>query len=267
MADLKVALTIAGMDSSGGAGVPLDLRVFSALGVYGTCAVTAVTAQDSRGVYRRHPVPPRLVADQIDAVARDLTISATKIGMLARAHTVELVANRIRRRSLGPVVLDPVLKAKDGTSLLVPRGLQVMKDCLLPLCTLITPNAEEAEALSGHPTHTLEEARISARILYEKGPRYVLIKGGHIPGDEVIDLLFDGQDWVELPSKRRTDPPVHGTGCFLSSAITAYLARGEEVPSAVVKAKLLLERALEETQALGKGSLFFTHIPREQEEE
>lgn len=256
---LPVVLSIAGFDSSAGGGVAMDLKVFHALGVYGVGAATAVTAQDTRGVHRVHAVPPTLVGAQIDALARDMNIAACKIGMLSTPRTVEVVEGRLRRRELGPVVLDPVLFAKDGTPLLPARALGFLRRRLLQQCTVVTPNAPEAAILTGQPVNTASEAREAARRLVGLGARYALVKGGHLsevgegPGNSV-DYLTDGSRFWELSSPRVAGTPVRGTGCVFSSALAAYLALGSGVPEAAGQAKSFVTRALEGAQALGKGS-------------
>lgn len=250
---MKIALTIATSDSSCGAGVQADLAVFRDIGVYGVCAVANVTAQNSRGVQKICKVPPRIVAAQIDSVTRDFKVSACKIGMLLSPQTVDVVAERIHRREIPNVVLDPVMKAKHGEILLMPRALKRMKRVLVPKATLVTPNAEEAEALTGIAVKDPASARDAAKALVDMGAKAALVKGGHLDG-EPVDVLFDGSDFHEFPGKR-LEKNMHGTGCVLSSAVAARLALGDELPDAISFAKEYVTRAIEQSVRLGKGRL------------
>jgi hydroxymethylpyrimidine kinase/phosphomethylpyrimidine kinase len=241
-----VALTVAGTDSSGGAGIQADLRTFGALGVWGVCAVTAVTAQNSRGVAGVHTLPPAMVRAQIDAVANDARPGAIKTGMLATADIVRSVAGVVAERRLFPLVVDPVLSASQGGRLLDPAGLQAMRDLLLPLCTVLTPNLLEAEALLGHPVTEAHDMPDAAAALGQLGPRAVLIKGGHLRSERSPDLLwFDGA--------RINTANTHGTGCTLSAAITAYLATGLAVPAACSKGKAFVTGAIAAGLKIGTG--------------
>jgi hydroxymethylpyrimidine/phosphomethylpyrimidine kinase len=248
-----VALTVAGTDSSGGAGVQADLATFRALGVWGVCAVTAVTAQNSRGVAAVHPVPAPVVRAQIDAVVDDTRPAAVKTGMLATAELVESIATALADLRLSPLVVDPVLGASQGGRLLDPDGLRVMTDLLLPLCTVFTPNLPEAEVLLGHPVRKAEEMPDAAAALGSLGPRAVLIKGGHLSGERSPDLLWcDGAaTWLDGPRIDTHD--THGTGCTLSAAITAYLAVGLAVPDACAKGKAFVSAAIAGGLAIGPG--------------
>jgi len=251
---IKRVLTIAGSDSSAGAGVQLDLKIFERLGVYGMTAVTAVTAQDTAGVRKINSVPPRIIAAQIDAVARDIGLDACKIGMLYDPTAVGTVAGRINRREIPNVVLDPVLTAKDGTRLLINKGIRRMKRFLIPKVLVITPNAPEAEILSGVGIRTLDDLKQAAAIIHEMGCRYVLAKGGHLEG-RPVDVLFDGESYLELPGDRVEGSPVHGTGCAFSAALTARIALGDTVPYAAVFAKEFVADLIKTAVRLGKGSL------------
>jgi hydroxymethylpyrimidine/phosphomethylpyrimidine kinase len=250
-------LTIAGSDSSTGAGVGADLRVFREMGVHGVCAVTAVTAQDTRGVHRIHKVPPRVVCAQIDAVARDMPIAAAKTGMLVSARCVQLVAARIRRRAIPNLVVDPVVWASDGTRLLAAEGVEALRRFLLRQAAVVTPNLAEAEVLTGLAVKTLEDARLAAAKLLETGVKAVLIKGGHLPGDP-IDVFGDAGGVVELPGARVEGGLVRGTGCLLSAAVAARLALGDSPLAAVQAAKAFVARAIQEVQPLGKGARLWT---------
>lgn len=253
---MRRALTIAGSDSSGGAGIQVDLRIFADIGVYGLSAVTAVTAQNSRGVQKINKVPPRIVAAQIDSVTRDIGVDACKIGMLYAHQVVDRVAERIARCEIPNVVLDPVIFAKEGTRLLLAQGVQRMRRNLISRSTLVTPNLTEAGELAKREVANLADAKEAARIIHGFGAAYVLVKGGHLDG-EPIDLLFDGTEFVEYPGKRVAGKDMHGTGCVLSAAITARLALGDSVPDAVHFAKDYVTRSINNSIKLGKGGLWY----------
>lgn len=257
-----VVLCIAGLDSSAGGGLAMDVKVCQALGVHAAAAATAVTAQDTTGVHRVHAVPPTLVGAQIDAAARDFRVAACKIGMLHGPRTVEVVEARLRRRGLESVVLDPVLLAKDGTPLLHSRGMEAMRRRLLKRCAVVLPNAPEAAALTGMTVETREQAREAARRLVEMGAAFALVKGGHLSdGNAATDILTDGSETWVLSGPRREGPPVRGTGCMLSSALAAYLALGRAVPEAAEAAKRFVAQALEGARPLGRGSLIAASLP------
>jgi hydroxymethylpyrimidine/phosphomethylpyrimidine kinase len=253
---VKRVLSIAGSDSSGGAGVQADLKVFADLGVYGLSVITAVTAQNSRGVQKVNKVPPRIVAAQIDSVTRDIGTDACKIGMLYSEQNVSTVAERIDRREIPNVVLDPVIYAKDGTRLLLSKAVQRMRRALIPRCTLVAPNLREAAELSKREVTDTESAKEAAKAIRDLGCRFVLIKGGHLEG-EPIDLLYDGEGFIEFTGKRIADKSLHGTGCILSAAIAARLALGDSVPDAVKSAKDFVASAIKNSVKLGKGGLWY----------
>ncbi|MCS7052030.1 MAG: bifunctional hydroxymethylpyrimidine kinase/phosphomethylpyrimidine kinase, partial [Thermomicrobium sp.] len=187
------ALTIAGSDSGAGAGIQADLKTFSALGVYGSTVITAITAQNTLGVTAVHEVPPEVVAAQIDAVMEDIGAQAAKTGMLSSAAIIETVVAGVRRHNIDRLVVDPVMVAKSGDRLLRDDAVAALRELLLPLAFIVTPNAPEAEVLCGRPVRSEEEMREAARVIHSFGPRYVVLKGGHVDGDAVIDLLYDGQ--------------------------------------------------------------------------
>lgn len=247
-------LTIAGSDPCAGAGIQLDLRIFERLGVYGMTVITAVTAQNTIGVQKVNPVPPRIVAAQIDSVVRDIGADACKIGMLFTPTTVNAVAGRIDRREIRNVILDPMIAAKDGTALLSTTGIKRIKRWLLPKALVVTPNVPEAEILSGMRIRTVDDLKQASKAIHECGSRYVLAKGGHLDG-EPIDLLFDGEQFVEFPGVRVEGTPVHGTGCALSSAIAARIALGDGVEDAVKFAKGFVADLIKNAAGLGKGNL------------
>ncbi len=250
------ALTIAGSDSGGGAGIQADLKTFSALGVYGASVLTALTAQNTREVRAIHDVPPEFIAAQIDAVLDDIRIDAIKIGMINRAEVIETVAAALERRQAKCVVVDPVMVAKSGARLLHADAVATLRRRLLPLATVITPNLPEAGVLLDEPSPTDEsEMTAACKRLAELGPRFVLLKGGHLDTTQSVDVLYDGKRVVHLPAARVSTRNTHGTGCTLSSAIAAYLARGIEVPEAVARAKDYVTAALRaaDTLTVGKG--------------
>ena len=247
-------LTIAGSDSGGGAGIQADLKTFAAHGAYGMSVITALTAQNTREVRAVHEVPPEMVAAQIDAVLEDIGADAIKIGMLSSAGIVRAVADRLRVHLKGkevPVVLDPVMIAKSGDRLLRADAIEALKNDLLPLATLVTPNLPELEALTGLPVSTEEERLAAARALSARGPA-VLAKGGHAEGEEVVDLLLERDGRVHrFAHPRLHTRSTHGTGCTLSSAIAARLGAGEELPQAVAGAIEYLAGALAAAYPLG----------------
>lgn len=250
---IRTALTIAGSDSCCGAGVQLDLKVFNNLDVYGLCTVTAVTAQNTMGVQKINKVPPRIITAQIDSVVRDIGVDACKVGMLYSPTAINEVADRIRRRRIPNVVVDTVLAAKDGTPFLAKSGLQRLRRLLIPLATVVTPNIPEAEILSGEKIDSMDDVKGAAYKIYEMGCKHVLIKGGHLEG-EPIDLLYDGETFVDIPGERIGGVPVHGTGCALSAAITARLALGDSVSEAVVFAKKYVAHLIKSAVRLGRGN-------------
>jgi hydroxymethylpyrimidine/phosphomethylpyrimidine kinase len=253
---MKRVLTIAGSDSSGGAGIQADLKVFAQLGVYGLSVVTAVTAQNSKGVQKIAKVAPRVVAAQIDSVVRDIGVDACKIGMLYAPQVVDLVAERIHRREIRNVVVDPIVFAKDGSRLLTARAVARMTRHLFPRALLVAPNVAEAELLSGIEVHDTASAAEAAAKIREMGPQYVLIKGGHLEGNPT-DILFDGQTIREYPGERVEGEPMRGTGCVLTSAIAALLALDHPVPEAVEFAKQFVTSAIAHAVKLGKGKVMF----------
>ena len=261
MPTVPVALTIAGSDSSAGAGLQADLKTFAAFQVYGVCAVTAITAQNTLGVSTIREVDRALVTAQIDAVVADPGVDAVKTGMLATAEIIEAVAGRLSAHRLGQLVVDPVMVAKDGSPLLREDAIGALKRLLLPWALVVTPNAAEAEVLSGGPMHDLKDARAAARAIHALGPRYVVVKGGHFGGD-ATDLLYDGNDFTELPASRITTTSTHGAGCTYASAICAGLARGLSVPHAVRQAKVYIHEAIAAAFPLGAGHGPLNHFYR-----
>lgn len=250
---VPVALTIAGSDSSGGAGIQADLKTFQAFGVYGTSAITAITAQNTLGVRAVQEIAPEVVAAQIDAVAEDLGIDGAKTGMLSSAAIIRAVADRVRHWGLGRgLVVDPVMVAKSGDRLLREDAVQALVEELLPLAAVVTPNLPEAEVIVGHPIHGAAALQQAAREIVALGARAVVMKGGHLPGD-AVDLLYDGRDFHRFAARRVPTSSTHGTGCTFSAAIAAQLALGADLVNAVGMAKTYLTRALELARPLGGG--------------
>ncbi len=253
---MKTVLTIAGSDSSAGAGIQADLKTFAAHGVYGASAITAITAQNTMGVYRVLELPAQMVAAQIEAVAGDLVVDAVKTGMLGSAAIAEAVAAEIESLELPRLVVDPVMVAKGGHPLLGDRAdetVAAIKSVLVPLALVVTPNAAEAAVLAGIPVSSLDDAREAARRIHALGPRAVIVKGGHLEGDEVIDLLFDGSEFLEFAGPRITTRNTHGTGCTFAAALAANLALGHPLRAAVGKAKRYVTGALEHGLHIGHG--------------
>ena len=248
-----VVLTVAGSDSGGGAGIQGDLKTIALLGSYGASAITALTAQNTLGVTAIHPVPPDFLAAQLDAVLSDLPVDVLKIGMLFSPENTALLAEKIVQYGIRMVVLDPVMSSKGGLALLEEEALSVLKKRLIPLSYLLTPNIPEAEQLTGFAINDAAGAELAARALHLMGARNVLIKGGHLREGAVTDLLFDGLSFTRFTAPRVHTRNTHGTGCTLASAIASYLAQGEPLPGAVLRAKLFITRAIKFAQPLGKG--------------
>lgn len=243
----RVALSIAGSDSSGGAGIQADIKTFSALGVYGATAITAITAQNTLGVHSQHPIPPQIVRDQIVAVVDDLSPSVVKIGMLSNAEVATAVADALREYTL-PIILDPVMVSTSGHRLLSTEAEEVVKQRLLPMAQLITPNIPEMEALADMPVDTFDQKRRAAEHLFDYGVKAILLKGGHEEGDTKCDILFThsdkGTQYTIFTSDAIATRNTHGTGCTLSSAIAAYIARGCELEEAISHAKKFVTEAI-----------------------
>ncbi len=249
---VRSALTIAGSNSSGGAGIQADLKTFAAFGVYGLSAITAVTAQNTEGVYEMAPVTPELMGAQVEAVAADFVIEATKIGMLATSAHVEIAADFITRLHLKNVVLDPVMIASSGRRLLDAPGVDALRDRLLPLAAVVTPNLAEAEALTGMRLQSITDMQRAADRLGELGARAVVITGGHLEGPP-IDVVWEAGTCISLTGDRISTRHTHGTGCTFSAAIAARLALGDALLPAVREAKAYVARAIARAPGLGRG--------------
>lgn len=247
------ALTIAGSDSGGGAGLQADLKTFLACRVHGMSAVTAITAQHSRGVVGVHPVPGSMVAAQVVAVASDIGVDATKTGMLANREVVDAVVDVLGSVDLGPLVVDPVCASQHGDPLLEPDAVSALLSRLFPLAALVTPNLPEVKVLLGLEVRDRDGMREAARRLFEFGPRWVLVKGGHLDDPVAVDVLYDGSSYAELSAPRHPSVHTHGSGDTLAAATTAALARGLDVPAAVAAGKEFITAAVEGSFALGSG--------------
>jgi hydroxymethylpyrimidine/phosphomethylpyrimidine kinase len=256
------ALTIAGSDSGGGAGIQADLKTFSAFGVFGMSAITAVTAQNSVGVSGVFTLPPALVAQQIDAVLGDFGADAVKIGMLSTAEIAAIVAARLRAHRAGRVVLDPVMIAKSGDALLQPSARAALVRDVLPLALVVTPNLHEAAALTGMPVTSEADMEEAARRIHALGPQHVLVKGGHLK-DSATDVLWDGRRLTRFVGERLDSTNTHGTGCTFSAAIAAGLARGRELQAAVTEAKAYVTAAIREGFQAGRGVGVLRHFVKD----
>lgn len=253
------ALTIAGSDSGGGAGIQADLKTFSAFRVFGMSVLTAVTAQNTVGVHGVHNLPPDVVARQIDAVLSDLGADAIKIGMLSTAAITEAVADRLRAHRQERIVLDPVMIAKSGDPLLQPDARAALIREVLPLAYVVTPNLHEAAALAGISVETEREMEEAARRIHALGPRTVLVKGGHLK-DAATDILWDGLTFARFTAERLPATNTHGTGCTLSSAIAAGLAHGQALPEAIRGAKAYVTAAIRAGFQPGRGVGVLRHF-------
>jgi hydroxymethylpyrimidine/phosphomethylpyrimidine kinase len=269
LARIPVAMTIAGSDPSGGAGLQADLKTFAALKVYGLSVITAVIAQNSARVSRVQAVEPSLVAAQLETMVAERMPDALKIGALASAGVVRIVAKSVEALGMPAPVLDPVLVASSGTRLLEPAAEHILCAQLIPLVAIVTPNIPEAQLLSGIEIDGPRAMRRAAQALHKLGPRAVLIKGGHWQatlGDrrrsQAVDLLFDGHRFIEFAAARIPGEGAHGTGCALSAAITAWLARGFDLETAIGRAKRFMTRALKNTLMLGRGRYVLDHFAR-----
>jgi hydroxymethylpyrimidine/phosphomethylpyrimidine kinase len=246
------ALTIAGSDSGGGAGLQADLKTFLACKVHGMSAITAVTVQNSLGVTGVYELPPSAVAEQIESVATDIGVDAAKTGMLASAPIMDAIAETVRRLDMTPFVVDPVSVSQHGDPLLAPDAMDTLRSTIIPLATLITPNLNEVRLLVGHDVHDPAGMRDAARALHDLGAQWVLVKGGHLAGD-AVDVLYDGSTFVEFPAPRHATEHTHGSGDTMAAAITSALARGMAIPEAVEFGKRFVTAAVRDSFPLGGG--------------
>ena len=259
---MRAALTIAGSDSGAGAGVQADLKTFAAYGVYGTCAITAVTAQNTTGIARIEALPADLVIAQIEAVVSDFGIDAAKTGMLPTAPIVEAVAAAVARLGIRRLVIDPVLVATSGERLADVAAADALRNTLLPHATVVTPNVPEAEALSGVRIRSADDCREAARRIAALGPAAVVITGGHLPVADVGDLLYDGTTFADLRHDRVPGRHTHGTGCTFSAAVTAALVLDHPLRDAVQEAQAYVARAIAAAPGLGAGRGPLGHVVR-----
>ena len=249
---MKRVLTIAGSDSGGGAGIQADIKTITLLGGYAMSVVTALTAQNTKEVRAIHALPPAFIEQQLDTVLSDIGADAAKTGMLFNAPTIEAVADRLSAHGMKKIVVDPVMVAKGGNTLLVDEARGTLVKCLIPMAMLVTPNIPEAEVLSNKSISTEKDIYEAARIIKAMGPKYVLIKGGHFEGP-ANDILYDGKDFFEFSRKRVHTPHTHGTGCAYSAAIATYLAMDLEIQQAVERAKDFIHTAIRCAVPLGMG--------------
>jgi hydroxymethylpyrimidine/phosphomethylpyrimidine kinase len=252
MERVRTALTIAGSDSGGGAGIQADLKTFSALGVFGMSALTAITAQNTLGVTAVFELPPEIVGAQIDAVVSDIGVDAAKTGMIANAEIIRVVAAKVREHGISTFVVDPVMVATSGDRLLAEEAVEALRIELLPLATVATPNLPEAGVLVGRDVTSLEEMREAARAIVGLGARSALVKGGHLAGD-AVDVFYDGERFLELTARRIPTTSTHGTGCTLASAIASLLAKGLPLEQAIRDAKAYVTTAIERAYPIGRG--------------
>lgn len=250
--NLPRILIVAGSDSSGGAGIQADLKTVSALGAYGMTAVTALTAQNTTGVFAVVETDPEFVALQMRVCLEDIGCDAIKTGMLSNAGIIAAVAEMISKYRQVPLVVDPVMLSTSGTALLNPQAVETLKQKLLPLATVVTPNLHEASSLAGRPIATVDEMKQAAGAIHQMGAQNVVVKGGHLEG-YAVDVLFDGHDCIEYPAARIENRDAHGTGCIFASAVAAGLAKGKPVRESVAMAKEFVTAAIRQGLAVGKG--------------
>ena len=250
---MEIVMTIAGSDSGGGAGIQADLKTFQELGVFGTTAITALTAQNTLGVEGIHPVPTDFVVQQMMAVFRDMPVKVIKTGMLFSSEIIQAVSQLLAEKDM-KLVIDPVMIAKGGATLLQQNAIDALKKHLLPIATVITPNVPEAAVLSGVPISSEADVETAAKVLLQSGVKCVVMKGGHLSGDKAIDTIYfaDGTTFM-MESERIQTTQTHGTGCTFSAALTAFLAKGLEMKEAIVEAKKFVQLAISYPLNIGKG--------------
>jgi hydroxymethylpyrimidine/phosphomethylpyrimidine kinase len=252
--NISKALTIAGSDSGGGAGIQADLKTFQELSVYGMSALTAVTAQNTLGVQGVYPLTPEVITQQIDSIGLDLEPDAVKTGMLFSGDIIRIVADKIKHYGWRNLVIDPVMVAKGGSTLLLEEAVQSLISHLIPLALVTTPNIPEAEIITKRSINTIDDRKEAAKIIHAMGSSYVVLKGGHDSVTEaVVDLLYDGQEFIYMESPRIQTRHTHGTGCTYSAAVTAELAKGKSVPEAIHTAKAFIQAAIEDGLGIGSG--------------
>jgi len=264
---MRVALTIAGSDSGGGAGIQADLKTFAAFGVFGTTVITALTAQNTLGVRAVEDVSPGFVRAQLEAIREDFAVASGKTGMLARRPIIEAVATHLRDRPLRSLVVDPVMVAASGDLLLASDAVEAMRDLMLPLATLLTPNVREAEILSGVAINDVAKMHLAARAIVEMGAQAVLVKGGRLGGSTSVDVLWRAGTVREFSVPRIAVSRAHGTGCTLSAAIAASMAVGAHIEAAIETAKRYVTRALATAERVGHGAAPLNHLVKPEETE
>ncbi len=256
------AMTIAGSDSGGGAGIQADLKTFGAMGVFGTCAITTITAQNTMGVAAVLETPTSMIEAQIDAIVSDIGADAVKTGMLSSSDIIRCVAERLEFHSLAPAVIDPVMVASTGARLLRDDAVDAMRSVLLPMATVVTPNSREARVLTELEMNTVDDLKAAAKILVDElGAKNAVVKGGHLEGP-ATDVLYDGKDFLTFTSERINSANTHGTGCTLASAIAASLAKGLDLPEAVQQAKDYVTAAIRTSFPVGQGHGPLNHFYR-----
>ncbi len=249
---MKKLLTIAGSDSCGGAGIQADLKTFSAHGVYGMSVITAITAQNTQGVFAVQDISVNIIEKQIEVIFDDIFVDAIKIGMVSKTETIKTIADTLSKYQINNLVVDPVMVSKSGFHLLQTDAKEALINYLLPMATVVTPNIPEAEVISGLVIQNLNDMKRAAEIIHKMGPKYVLVKGGHMDG-EALDILYDGQKFNHYTSHRINTKNTHGTGCTLSSAIASNLGKGFSVTDSIEKAKNYITLAIQNSFPIGKG--------------
>ena len=260
MINIPKVMTIAGSDSGGGAGIQADLKTFAAFGVFGTSVITAVTSQNTLGVFDVVEVPAKNVDSQIKTVLEDIGTDFVKTGMLSNSEILRIVVKNIKENNIKNLVVDPVMVASSGDRLLNDQAIDDYRKFLIPLSKIITPNIPEAETLSGVKIKNFKDIKVNSRILHQMGCEYVLIKGGHFNEDYSIDYLYDGENLLEFSERRIKTNNIHGTGCTLSSAIAASLSLGLNMEEAVKKSKDYITEALKKSFKIGKGNNPVNHF-------
>lgn len=249
---MKNVLTIAGSDTCGGAGIQADLKTFSAHGTYGMSVITAVTVQNTQGVFGCQDITPEIISAQIDAIFTDIEVAAVKVGMVSQIETINAIANKLEQYKPKNIVIDPVMISKSGFDLLQPQAKDALINRLIPLATVLTPNLPEAEVITGMKINTIEDMKEAAIKIFKMGAKNVFVKGGHLEND-ATDILFDGKEMIIINGKRFDTKNTHGTGCTISSAIASNLANGLSVENSIRNAKEYISTAIEHSFSIGKG--------------
>lgn len=249
---MKKLLTIAGSDSCGGAGIQADLKTFSAHEVFGMSVITAVTAQNTEGVFAVQDISTDIIKKQIEVIFDDISVDAVKIGMVSKIETITTIAETLSKYKAENLVVDPVMVSKSGYHLLQPEAKEALIKNLIPMATVVTPNLPEAEVITEFKIETIEDMKKAAKEIHKMGPKYVLIKGGHLEG-EAIDILYDGKEFIYYNSPRINTKNTHGTGCTLSSAIASNLGKGLSITQSIENAKKYITTAIEKSFSIGKG--------------